>query len=142
MQAQSTKPVKTFSIGFFEDSYNEAHHAKAVAKHLGTDHTELYVTADETMAVIPSLPAIYDEPFADSSQIPTFLIAQLARRHVTVSLSGDGGDELFFGYTRYESGRKLWTNIREIRRCGSCRGSAPLIAAAPSHLLEPPARIL
>ena len=112
MQAQSERPVQTFTVGFHEAVYNEAEQAKAVARHLGTAHTELYVTPKEAMAVIPRLPALYDEPFGDSSQIPTFLISELARRDVTVALSGDGGDELFGGYDRYLSCLSIWPKIR------------------------------
>ncbi len=131
MQAQSVQPVKTFTIGFDVAEYDEAKHARSVAAHLRTDHTELYVTSDEAMDVIPQLPYLYDEPFSDSSQIPTYLVSALARRHVTVSLSGDGGDELFGGYNRYFIGRALWQRIGWIPQHARKLAARQLTAISP-----------
>lgn len=112
MQKHSARPVKTFSIGFEEEAYNEAVYAKDIAHHLGTDHTEFYVTQDEALDVIPNLPDMYDEPFADSSQIPTYLVSKMARRHVTVALTGDGGDEILAGYDRHVKIAPLWEKVK------------------------------
>lgn len=133
MQAQSSRRVRTYTIGFRDDSFNEAPYARAVAQHLGTEHTELIITASEASALIPALPQIYDEPFADSSQIPTVLISRLTRNHVTVALSGDGGDELFAGYPRYAMTSALWQKWSRLplsmRRVGASALQAPSPAA-------------
>jgi asparagine synthase (glutamine-hydrolysing) len=135
MQAQSATPVKTFTIGFDVAGYDEAQAAKAVARHLGTEHTELYVTPEQALAVIPQLPQIYDEPFADSSQIPTYLVSKLAREHVTVSLSGDGGDELFAGYNRYAWGPGIWNKVKYLPPAAR-RMVGAVVQGTPPELID------
>jgi len=140
MQAIGDRPVKTFTVGFSEHEHNEAEYARAVARHLGTEHTELYVSPDDALAVVPDLPAIWDEPFADSSQLPTLFVMRLAREHVTVALTGDGGDELFSGYNRYTHGPRLMRRLgwmpAPARRClGSFLTALP--AQALNRLLHP-----
>jgi asparagine synthase (glutamine-hydrolysing) len=147
MQTSSAQPVRTFTIGFREEAYDEAAPAREVAAHLGTEHTELYVTPTEARAVIPNLPSIYDEPFADSSQIPTYLLSAMTRQHVTVALSGDGGDEVFAGYNRYGQGFALAKMIRTLPRpmrqamAGAMTAVAPgtwdfLLLAAPKRMRQ------
>ena len=111
MQEQASRPIKTFTIGFEDSSYDESTYASAVSKHIGTDHTEMLVSETEVQSVIPLLPTMYDEPFADASQIPTYLVCNAARKHVTVALSGDAGDELFGGYNRYFWGPRIWAKL-------------------------------
>jgi asparagine synthase (glutamine-hydrolysing) len=145
MQAQSDRPVRTYTIGFRESQYDEAEQARAVARHLGTEHTELYITPGEALAVVPRLPSVYDEPFADASQIPTIFVAELARRHVTVSLSGDGGDELFGGYSRYAWGAALHARLGHLpvfARGAIARGLTVLSPQRWNKLFEAAAPVL
>lgn len=132
MQAQSSRPIKTFTIGFDEGGYDEAVHAKAVAKHLGTEHSELYVRPEDALAVIPRLSSMYCEPFGDSSQIPTFLVSQMAEQQVKVVLSGDAGDELFGGYNRYLVARKVWGRMNRLPRILRVCGATLLRSLKPS----------
>lgn len=134
MQSQSNTPVKTFTIGFHEEGYNEAEFAKTVARHLKTDHTELYVTNKEALEVVPLLPSLYDEPFSDSSQIPTFLVSKMTKQHVTVALSGDGADELFGGYNRYFWADNLWKKMRLLPHPARNGISSFLALSSPNKL--------
>jgi asparagine synthase (glutamine-hydrolysing) len=135
MQAQGNRPVRTFTIGFAESNYDEAAHAYAVARHLGTEHTELCVTPEQARDIIPRLPDIYDEPFADSSQIPTALVCALTRQHVTVCLSGDAGDELFAGYNRYFWATSLWRRFGRVP-AGLRRALAGGLSAVPAGVWD------
>ncbi len=132
MQAKHNKQVRTFTVGFDIPGYDEAADAAAVARHLGTDHTELTVTAQEALDVIPRLPEWYDEPFADSSQIPTYLVSAMTRRHVTVALSGDGGDELFAGYNRYQLAKRTWRGLSLLPRSVRTAMAATITAISPA----------
>lgn len=148
MQAQSTRPVHSFSIGFEGSHHDEAPLARAVAEHLGTDHTELYVSGADALAVVPQLPAMFDEPFADASQVPTALLARMTRQHVTVALSGDGGDELFLGYRRYQRALRNWRWLshvpvswrRRLAQAAAGQGEAARAGGLPALLAEMSAR--
>lgn len=141
MQASTDRKVRSFSIGFHEKGFNEAEHAKAVAAHLGTDHHELYVGAREVLDLVPEIPRWFDEPFADASQIPTYLVASMTRRHVTVALSGDGGDEMMAGYDRYAVVDRLWSRIAPLPL--SLRGGVGrLLRAVPAGAWDAAGRLL
>lgn len=134
MQAGASSAVRTFTIGMEEAGYDEAVHARAVSSHLGTRHTELRLTAAEVQAAIPRMASMYDEPFADSSQVPTFLVSRMAREHVTVALSGDGGDELFAGYNRYFHGPRVWSRMSGVPSPLRYAASATLRTVSPAAL--------
>lgn len=143
MQAQSAQKVRTFTVGMWEEQYNEAPVAKEIASHLGTEHTEVYITEEDAKRVIPTLSGMFGEPFADSSQIPTYLVSKITREHVTVSLSGDGGDELFCGYNTYYSIDRIWNKVRKIPGVLRCPASAVLgLAASGNTSLATRARLL
>ena len=141
MQANAERPVRTFTIGFSEPGFNEAEHALKIAQHLGTEHTELYVNESDLLDSVERLPDMLDEPFADSSLLPTYLVCALARQHVTVALSGDGGDELFWGYERYQTSRLLWQRLakfpRSARQLGAKAASNTLLLKLARHLKAP-----
>ncbi len=144
MQSLGSSKVRSFTIGMSEEGYNEADAAKEIAKHLGTDHTELYITKQDAIDVIPKLAYIFGEPFADSSQIPTYLVSKMTREHVTVSLSGDAGDELFCGYTSYESVSRIWGKMKNVpyflrKPCSELLLHSPL---AKNHMYRTKAALL
>lgn len=141
MQAQSDRPIQSFSIGFEENGYDEAPYARAVARHLGTDHTEVYFSGKDALDAVSSIPDWFDEPFADPSQLPTYLVSRIARANVTVALSGDGGDELFAGYPRYDYTEALWNRIRCMPRFART-GLAAAIGATPEPWLDRAAALL
>lgn len=135
MQSQSPQPVRTFSIGFHEEQFNEAKYAKAIAEHLGTWHTEFYISNQDALAVIPKLSTLYDEPFSDSSQIPTYLVSELAKQEVTVALSGDAGDELFGGYNRYILTDRIWNKFRKVPLCVR-KSAATIMRHCPAPYID------
>ena len=139
MQSSADRPVKTFTIGFDQPDFDEAAHARAIARHLGTDHTELRLSGSDALAVIHDLPEMFDEPLADPSQIPTFLVCQLARREVTVALTGDGGDELFGGYNRYITGERMIAGFQrwpKLLRRFSAAGATSLSPSSWNHMRD------